>query len=230
MSRKNKLRRFADIYAYPNVYENFNPLDPKLVHQEGKTIEMKGLWASQHFGNDHPITMELACGGGEYTVGMAHEYPQRNFIGVDIKGARIWKGATKALKNDLKNVVFLRTRIEQIQLFFAEKEIDQIWITFPDPFPRESKINRRLTSHRFLDQYKTLLVPEGCVHLKTDSLLFYNFTLETLAERTDIHLEYQCDDIYAGPLENSFLEIKTHYEIQHLRDNRTIKYLRFRFL
>lgn len=230
MSRKNKLKRFADIYEFPNVYENFNPLDPKLVHLKGEQAEMKGFWGKNHFKNENPITLELACGGGEYTIAMAQLFPDRNFIGVDVKGARIWKGATKALDQSLENVAFLRTRIEQIQLFVDENEIDQIWITFPDPFLRDSKENRRLTATNFLNEYKRILNSEGQVHLKTDSDPFYDFTLEMIEGRDDIVIEYQCDNIYAGTLENPVLEIKTYYEGKHLLDNRLIKYLRFHFV
>lgn len=230
MSKKNKLKRFADIGEFSNVYENFNPLDPKLIHLNGQSAEMKGLWCKDHFKNDNPITLELACGGGEYTIALAQQFPDRNFIGVDVKGARIWKGASKAIDKSLDNVAFLRTRIEQIHLFVGENEVDQIWITFPDPFLRDSKENRRLTSPQFLDHYKNILNPNGQIHLKTDSTPFYEFTLEMIADRDDIEIEYQCDDIYAGELENPVLEIKTHYEAKHLLDNRLIKYVRFRFL
>ena len=130
----------------------------------------------------------------------------------------------------MDNVAFLRTRIEQIHLFVGENEVDQIWITFPDPFLRDSKENRRLTSTQFLEHYKSILNLNGQIHLKTDSTPFYEFTLEMIEARDDIEIEYQCDDIYAGALENPVLEIKTHYETKHLLDNRLIKYVRFRFV
>ena len=134
MSRRNKLKKFAEILSYPNVYENYDPKNPQLTGKDGALVDLRGQWASKHFGNDCPITLELACGRGEYSLDLGRRYPQRNFIGVDIKGARIWKGARIALGEGLPNVAFLRTRIEQIQLFFEPGEVSEIWITFPDPF------------------------------------------------------------------------------------------------
>ena len=150
MSRRNKLQKFAELLTFPNVYENFDPENPQLIGLNGMPVDRKGKWKKEHFKNDFPITLELACGRGEYSLGLGRMYPERNFIGVDIKGARIWKGARIALEENLTNVAFLRTRIEQIALFFDPEEIDEIWITFPDPFLRKSKANRRLTSCRFL--------------------------------------------------------------------------------
>ena len=154
MSKKNKLKKFADLLVYPNVYENYDPKYPRLLKNKDEEVDLKGKWASDHFHNAQPIILELACGRGEYTEALAEAYPDYNFIGVDIKGARIWQGATSALEKGLSNAGFLRTRIEQIALFFDACEIDGIWITFPDPFLRESKENKRLTSTRFLDLYK----------------------------------------------------------------------------
>ena len=144
MSKRNKLQKFAEILAYPHVVENFDPTNPKLLGENGVEVQRKGVWQKEQFGNTQAITVELACGRGEYTLGLARMYPERNFIGVDVKGARIWKGATISLEEGLSNVAFLRTRIEQVDLFFAEGEVDEIWITFPDPFP--AKKNRRLTA------------------------------------------------------------------------------------
>lgn len=228
MSKKNKLEKFADLLTFPNVYENFTPRDPQLIGLNGEEVTRKGEWASRHFGNDHPITLELACGKGEYTLGLARRYPQRNFIGVDIKGARIWKGAGIALRESIENAAFLRTRIEQIAHFFEPGEVREIWITFPDPFLRKSKANRRLTSARFLDEYRKILQPEGLVHLKTDAPSLYEFTLETLAGYPDATLLYHDDDIYSKPLPVPELEIKTYYERMHLDEGKTIKYVQFR--
>ena len=150
-------------------------------------------------------------------------------MGLDIKGARIWQGASIAQEENLQNVAFLRTRIELIGLFFAEQEIDEIWITFPDPFLRESKSNNRLTSNPFLDRFKPLLKKDGIINLKTDSTELYDFTMETLAERTDIELIYHNDDIYSGDLYMEELEFKTYYEHMHLKNEKTIKFVRFRF-
>lgn len=227
MSRRNKLQKFAEVLSFPNVYENFDAKAPGLAGENGERVEMKGHWRSRHFGNDHPLTLELACGKGDYALGLAQRFPERNFIGVDIKGARIWRGAKTALEKGLKNVAFLRTRIEQIALFFEKNEVDEIWITFPDPFLRDSKANRRLTSAMFLGQYRKILKPGGLVHLKTDEPNLYDFTLETLAAQRDYSLQYHDDDIYAKPLPMPELEIKTFYEKQHLAAGKTIKYVRF---
>ncbi len=226
MARRNKLEKFAELRTFPHVYENFDMKHPQLFRQ-GEPVEMKGRW-QEHFGNDHPITLELACGRGEYTVGLARQFPDRNFIGVDIKGARIWKGARIALQEGLTNAAFLRTRIELIEHFFAPGEVAEIWITFPDPFLRKSKANRRLTSARFLERYHRILAPAGLVHLKTDEPLLYEFTLEVLADNPHFALEYHDDDIYARPLPTPELELKTYYEHMHLEAGKTIKYVRMR--
>lgn len=229
MSKRNKLQKFAELLTFPNVYENFDPRNPQLIGMGGMPVSLRGCWAEAHFKNDHPITLELACGRGEYTLGLARRYPGRNFIGVDIKGARIWKGAKIALEEGLENAAFLRTRIEQIALFFAPGEISEIWITFPDPFLKKGKANRRLTAPGFLKGYRQLLKEDGQVHLKTDSPQLYEFTLEVLAEEPGVSLSYQNNDIYAGPLPIPELELKTYYEKMHLEDGRKIKYVRFRF-
>jgi tRNA (guanine-N7-)-methyltransferase len=227
MGKKNKLKKFAEVASFPNVYENFNPKEPQMVGVNGEPVDLQGKWASAHFKNDYPITLELACGGGEYTLDLAKRYPERNFIGVDIKGARIWKGARKALDQQLTNVAFLRTRIEQITLFFARDEIDEIWITFPDPYLKKSKRNKRLTSSRFINEYRKILKPDGLVHLKTDEPQLYQFTLETLIEDHDCKLLYHNPDIYASTLIIPELEIKTYYEKMHLEEGKTIKYVQF---
>jgi len=161
---RNKLNKFSEVSSFRNVYENRNAQMPGLTNEAGEKVEMKGKWGSNHFKNEHPITLELACGRGEYSLGLGRLFPERNFIGVDIKGARIWQGAQIALAESLDNVAFLRTRIEQIELFFEPGEVDEIWITFPDPFLRESKTDRRLTSAPFLKRYAGLLKPGGTIH------------------------------------------------------------------
>ncbi len=226
MSKRNKLQKFAELLTFPNVYENFNPKDPKLLGVDGQEVDLKGQWGAKHFGNDQPITLELACGRGEYTLGMARMYQDCNFIGVDVKGARIWKGAKIALEEQLDNVAFLRTRIEQLTLFFSPNEIDEIWITFPDPFLKSSKENRRLTAPRFLESYAQVLKPKGVVHLKTDSPELYEFTLEVLRDNPQYSLLYYDEDIYAKALPMPELALKTYYEHMHLEEGRTIKYIR----
>ncbi|MEM6317065.1 MAG: tRNA (guanosine(46)-N7)-methyltransferase TrmB, partial [Bacteroidota bacterium] len=200
MSRRNKLQKFAEILTFPNVYENFDSYPPKLTGLNGEELQLSGKWREKHFQNDKPITLELACGRGEYTVALAEKYPERNFIGVDIKGARIWKGAKIALEKNLSNAAFLRTRIELIAAFFASGEIDEIWITFPDPFLRKGKSNRRLTAPKFLGHYRKILKQDGLVHLKTDEGVLSDFTLEVLAEDEQSKILYQDNDIYSKPL------------------------------
>jgi len=188
---------------------------------------LKGNWASDHFGNDKPVVLELACGGGEYTVALANKFPDKNFIGVDVKGSRIWKGATKAKNAELKNAAFLRCRIEQIHEFFATNEVDEIWITFPDPFLRDSKSNRRLSSPFFLGEYRKILKKDGIVQLKTDDPTLYEFTLETIEEDEKCKLIYTENDIYSKELYIPELEFKTYYEQMHLEAGKKIKYTRW---
>ena len=226
MSKRNKLLKFAELLSFPNVYENYNPKEPKLIGQNEEEVDLKGKWGASHFGNNQPITLELACGRGEYTLGMARMYPDRNFIGVDVKGARIWKGARIALEENLNNVAFLRTRIEQLNLFFAKEEVDEIWITFPDPFLKNSKENRRLTAPRFLSNYREILKSSGIIHLKTDSPELYEFTLEVLETHPTAKLLYHDDNIYAKPLPLPELELKTYYEDMHLAAKKSIKYVK----
>ena len=225
---KNKLKKFSDLMGLPHVYENFDPKMPKLLRFKEVEVDMKGKWASGHFENSNPLILELACGRGEYTEAMAQAYPDINFMGVDVKGARIWQGATNTLKKGLQNAAFLRTRIEQLDLFFDLQEVDGIWITFPDPFLRESKENKRLTSSRFLDLYQKIIKPGATLHLKTDDTTLYEFTLDTLSAYTGAHIIYYNDDIYAGNLEYGELNYKTWYEKNHLADGRKIKYVRFK--
>lgn len=230
MSKRNKLQKFAELLTFQNVYENFDAGQPQLHNTNGEPLDLKGKWAAQHFQNDNPITLELACGRGEYSLGLARMYPDRNFIGVDVKGARIWKGASIALEEGLHNVAFLRTRIEQIAHFFEKEEISEIWITFPDPFLRKSKVNRRLTAPYFLKSYQKFLKTEGLIHLKTDEPNLYQFTLETITEMPLAKLLYHHPDIYAQELPFPELALKTYYERMHLEAGKTIKYIRFQIL
>lgn len=224
MGGKKKLIRFEQLATMPNVYQNFNILKPALINAEGEAVDLKEKWSTEHFGNENPLILELACGGGEYTVALAERYPERNFIGIDIKGARIWKGANKAIENEQQNVAFCRIRIEQIALFFG-KEVDEIWITFPDPFYKKER--RRLTHPNFLNHYRKILKDGGIVHLKTDDDMLFEFTMEIL-EQEKIDVIYSDDNIYNKSLYHNDLEVKTAYEKMHLKKQKTIKYVKFR--
>jgi len=171
------------------------------------------------------LNIELACGRGEYSIGLAKMFPEKNFIGVDIKGARIWAGATKSKLLGLDNVAFLRTRIEFIEDYIEINEVDEIWITFADPFLRESKHNRRLSSSFFLDKYANLLTPNGILHIKTDSPVLYRYSLDTLSHHEKFRILYHDPDIYRAPFIKDALRIQTYYEKQHLENKRTIKYI-----
>ncbi len=227
MSKRNKLHKFSELLTFPNVFENYDPENPGLLGENGVKVDLKGHWNEKVFKKDGPLILELACGRGEYCLGLARMFPDRHFLGVDIKGARIWKGAKIALEEKLLNVAFLRTRIEQIELFFDKEEVDEIWITFPDPFLRNSKANRRLTSIPFLNRFKKILKKEHIIHLKTDEPQLYHFTLDQLAVYPGAKIMYQNNDIYAQPLDFEELEIKTYYEKMHLSHGKSIKYLRF---
>lgn len=216
---KRKLERFKEIETLPNVVEPFK----EMYHY------VKGKWNQDFFRNDNPITLELACGRGEYTIGLAKLFPSRNYIGVDIKGERIWKGSTTAVSENLNNVAFLRTMILLIENFFEEGEVDEIWITFPDPRPRLRDIKRRLTSPRFLEIYKRLLKPGGYVRLKTDNTGLYEFSLEELKSRKDITDLKFTTDVYHSDLRPECFDIRTRYEEAFASKGEKIKYLRFRF-
>lgn len=214
MSRRSKLERFLELRAFPNAFE-----------KEARIL--KGRWSFEYFQNDHPLILELACGKGEYTLNLARRYPEINFIGIDIKGARLWKGAKTALEEGLKNVAFIRDYIENLTEYFARNEVDEIWITFPEPHPKKSKADKRLTSPRFLALYCQILKPEGMVHLKTDDPGLYEYTLETLKSGYGKILT-AIPDLYNGQPLNDLLTIKTTYEQLHLEAGKKIRYLRFR--
>jgi tRNA (guanine-N7-)-methyltransferase len=228
MNKLNKLQKFAALLSYPNVFENFNVQHPVLIGANGAEVDMKGKWGESFFKNSKPITLELACGRGEYSVALGQMYPERNFIGVDIKGARIWKGADIALKNNLPNVAFLRTRIEQIPFFFVPQEVSEIWITFPDPFLLDNRSVKRLTSPFFLEKYRQVLKKDASIHLKTDEIRLHQYTLSVLNKDQEATLLYQDDDIYSRLLPLPELAIKTHYEKMHLAEQKTIKYIQFK--
>ena len=224
---RNKLFKFEALRQLEFVYENKDHENPQLTDSKNNVVDLKGKWCTEHFGNENPLVLELACGRGEYSLGLAQLHPNKNFIGLDIKGARLFQGSKKAIALNLKNVAFLRTRIEQIGLFFELNEIDEIWITFPDPFLRESKSNRRLTSLPFLERFYPLLKLEGSINLKTDSEELFNFTLETLQQQNLFKLNSVNENIYAAKSTDESLLIQTYYERMHLAADKTIKFVSF---
>lgn len=217
---KGKLAKFADMASYPHVFEY-----PYSV-VEDVPFDMRGHWREQFFKNDKPIVLELGCGRGEYAVGLARRYPNCNFIGVDIKGARMWSGATESMREGLTNVAFLRTNIEIIDRFFAPGEVQEIWLTFSDP--QMKKATKRLTSSYFLSRYRHFLVDGGLIHLKTDSNFLFTYT-KYITEVNHLPVEVCTDDLYGLSFNPSLdLSIRTYYEQQWLDRGISIKYLRFR--
>lgn len=217
---KNKLKRFAENETFSNLFQ------PPLEEVLNDKFELKGKWGNSYFKNINPLVLELGCGKGEYTVSLAGMNPQKNFIGIDIKGARIWRGAKNALENKLNNVAFVRTRIEHICSIFAQNEVDELWITFPDPQEREIKAKKRLTSSRFLNLYSGFLKPNAIVHLKTDNRQLFDYT-KALVEQNKFNVLICTTDLYANFTNDPVLGIKTFYEQQFLGEGLPITYLRF---
>lgn len=215
---RNKIQRFAETHEQENVI------------QEGRTLyeKVKGNWDKLYFRNGQPIIVELACGRGDYTNGLARRFPEKNFIGVDIKGDRIWHGSTRALEEGLDNVAFLRTMILELENFFEESELSELWITFPDPRPRDRDERRRLTHPRFLEMYQRLLKDGGIFHLKTDDRPFFNFSLEQLQTFPVKNLMYTTD-LYESPMLEEHYGIQTTYERRWLNEGKKINYLRCTF-
>lgn len=201
------------------------------VIQQGKPLfdRISGRWGQMYFGNDHPIVVELACGRGEYTVGLARIFPDKNFIGVDIKGPRIWRGSRIAGEENLKHVAFLRTQIQNLDRFFGADEIDEVWITFPDPRPKLRDERRRLTHPRFLAMYRQLVKPAGLIHLKTDNQALFEYSLETIANTEGARLLDHTFDLYQSELIDRHYGIRTYYESIYLEEKVPIKYLTFCF-
>jgi len=219
---KNKLKRFKENETFSNV---FQPTRDDVVKEH---YPLKGRWRQDVFKNENPLVLELGCGKGEYTVGLAKRYPNKNFIGIDIKGARFWRGAKTALEENLPNVAFLRTQIELIDALFEENEVDEIWITFPDPQIKYKRTKHRMTNMQFLDRYKKVLKPKGIMHLKTDSEFMHGYTLGLLqglghevlyANHNVYKLEGSPEDVTA---------IQTFYESQYLDKDKAITYIRFK--
>lgn len=223
---KNKLEHFAEMKSFHNLIEA--PLSEWLQQDH----PIKGRWNQSQFNNNNPIILELGCGKGEYTIGMAQKFTNQNFIGIDIKGARMWRGAKTGIDENIANAAFLRTRIDFIEAFFAKDEVSEIWLTFSDPHPQKGKARKRLSSPWFINRYRKILKPNGVIHLKTDSDLLYQYTLEQIKEH-NYKMIFHTNDLYGVSIANldeetkSILKIRTHYESIFLSKGITIKYVKF---
>lgn len=226
MSSKNKLERWEEMETFNNV------IQPEFGEVFNKNHPYKGKWRETVFKNNNPIVLELGCGRGEYSVGMGQHFPDKNFIGVDIKGARIWRGAKTAFEEKMNNVFFIRTRIDFISSFFDANEVDEIWITFPDPQPQESREKKRLTAPLFINRYKDFLKPDGIIHLKTDNAPFFQYTLDEI-KKNNYPLMESSFNLYEEKIETlnattkEILSIKTHYEDLFSKKGFNICYLKF---
>lgn len=217
---KGKLQKFDEMGRFPHVVQ---PSFEEVFHRDHP---LKGKWNSRFFPVSQPLVLELGCGKGEYTLGLAQKYPDKNFLGVDIKGARMWKGAKNSLDAGMSNVGFLRTRIEFITSFFAPGEVSEIWLTFPDPQLKRRRNKKRLTAPRFLNAYRQLIISGGLIHLKTDNQPLYTYTLE-LIQHNGIKPLLATDDLYGSSLVDDILSIRTFYETRFLEKGLPIHYLRF---
>lgn len=224
MGKKNKLARFAENKLLPNVIQ---PTREEAL----QGFHLKGKWNREFFKNENPIVLELGCGKGEYSVGLAKAFPEKNFIGIDIKGARFWFGAKEAIEHHLNNVAFLRTQVELVDCFFAQNEVDEIWITFPDPQIKYRRTKHRLTHPDFLDRYKNILKPGGIIHLKTDSEFLHGYTLGYL-QGAGYEILSAHHDIYGAPEYEPgtplLREVRTYYEELFSAKGKTITYIKFR--
>ncbi|MBN1416315.1 MAG: tRNA (guanosine(46)-N7)-methyltransferase TrmB [Bacteroidales bacterium] len=218
-SVKRKRERFAEMKSFPNVVQPSFEEAFRTIHP------LRGNWNRDFFRNENPLVLELGCGKGEYTVGLARILPAVNFIGIDIKGARIWKGAKTAVYENIPNAGFLRTRIEFTGSFFAPNEVSEIWLTFPDPQPEKKR--KRLTAPKFLNLYRSFLRDNGIVHLKTDNTLLYSYTLDIL-RHNNIEIIRNTDNLYAASSADPILSIRTYYENQYIEQNLSIHYICFR--
>ena len=222
MGSKNKLKRFRENETFDNV---FQPKREELIQGD---FSLRGHWNKMVFKNENPLVLELGCGKGEYTIGLAIKFPDKNFIGIDIKGARFWRGAKTAVKEEMDNVAFLRIQIELIEYAFAEHEVDEIWITFPDPQIKYKRTKHRMTNTEFLSRYRKILKPDGVVNLKTDSEFMHGYTLGLL-HGLGYEVVYANHNVYkheGSPEEVT--EIQTFYETQYLEQNKPITYIRFK--
>ena len=218
---KQKLARWTELGTFNNV------IQPGKETGLGKDHPIKGKWNSEIFRNQNPVILELGCGKGEYTVGLSKRFPENNYIGIDIKGARMWRGAKTAHEGNVNNAAFLRTRIEFINSFFAEDEVAEIWITFPDPHPGKRNSNKRLTCPWFLNNYRNFLKNNGIIHLKTDNSDIYNYT-KGLAEKNKLKIIFATSDLHSDKAGDDILSIRTHYENLFLKEKIKINYLSFR--
>ena len=217
---KRKLQRFAEMKDFNNVF------DP-LPYKNNQKHELAGEWRARFFKNKNPVILELGCGRGEYTIELARFYPEKNFVGIDVKGARLWRGAKTAIQEDIFNAAFIRTQIERLELYFSPGEADEIWITFPDPQLKREREKKRLTAPGLLKLYASILKPEGIIHLKTDNEDLYHYTIYVL-NQINAELLYSTDDLYHSGLSGMDLEIKTTYEKKYLEQGMNICYIRFR--
>ncbi|PLW94186.1 MAG: tRNA (guanosine(46)-N7)-methyltransferase TrmB [Marinilabiliales bacterium] len=216
---KKKLQRFAENTTFPHFFER------SYAELTDKPFEHKGTWSRSFFGNDNPLVLEVGCGKGEYTVGLANRFPNKNFIGIDIKGARMWRGAKTIANDGIKNAAFVRSQAGLIDLWFAKNEVSEIWFTFPDPQPG-ARENKRLTSPRYLKIFTKVLKPDGIIHLKTDSDLLYEYTAN-MAKTERQRIIHQIDNVYNGQISGPLTEIQTFYEQMWLKEGKTIKYISF---
>lgn len=216
---KCKLKKYAQIATFPNVIQINKPIPLSDYY-------LKGQWNTEYFKNKNPIVVELGCGKGEYSLALAKQHPEKNFIGIDIKGDRIWRGAQNALQQNIPNIAFLRIQIEWINLFFSDNEINEIWITFPDPQPNKPKTHKRLTSPAFLQRYAKVCTENAIIHLKTDNKNFYNYTLKVINE-FKLPILFNSNDLYASELPDNILNTQTYYEQMFRNKGETICYIKF---
>lgn len=216
---KDKLKKFEETLGFGNFIQI--PFE-QLKHP----FPFKGRWSNDFFGNTNPLVLEIGCGKGEYTLGLAGRFPDKNFIGIDIKGARMWRGAKTAIENNIGNAAFLRSQAGLLHHFFAADEVSEIWFTFPDPYLRKSKANKRLTSKRYLGFFSAFLKPQAIIHLKTDNAALFDYTLGVIAEN-NFRLLYHTRNVYSTETDNEICSIQTFYEKMFLAQGMNIHYLRF---